>query len=38
MTTTIPKNAGFSMPAEWHPHERCWMGWPCHEQTWEKSV
>ena len=24
------------MPAEWHPHERCWMAWPCHEPTWEK--
>ena len=18
------------MPAEWHPHRACWMGWPCH--------
>ncbi|MBT5982194.1 MAG: agmatine deiminase family protein, partial [Acidiferrobacteraceae bacterium] len=17
------------MPAEWQPHERCWMAWPC---------
>lgn len=24
------------MPAEWHPHERCWMAWPCHLQTWAK--
>lgn len=22
------------MPAEWHPHERCWMAWPCHQETW----
>jgi agmatine deiminase len=36
MTTTTPKTAGFTMPAEWYPHERCWMAWPCHEQTWEK--
>lgn len=36
MTITTPKNAGFFMPAEWHPHERCWMAWPCHEKTWEK--
>lgn len=36
MTTITPKSAGFTMPAEWHPHERCWMAWPCHTQTWEK--
>ncbi|MDP7569668.1 MAG: agmatine deiminase family protein [Arenicellales bacterium] len=22
-------SAGFYMPAEWQPHERCWMAWPC---------
>ncbi len=31
-----PKQAGFSMPAEWHTHERCWMAWPCHLDTWSK--
>lgn len=31
-----PKQSGFFMPAEWHPHERCWMAWPCHLQTWSK--
>jgi agmatine deiminase len=31
-----PKQAGFSMPAEWHPHERCWMAWPCHLETWSR--
>ncbi len=29
-----PKEAGFSMPAEWHPHSGCWMAWPCHRATW----
>lgn len=29
-----PKQSGFIMPAEWHPHERCWMAWPCHQDTW----
>ena len=24
------------MPAEWYPHERCWMAWPCHPATWSK--
>lgn len=22
------------MPAEWAPHGRCWMGWPCREEAW----
>ncbi len=22
------REAGYSMPAEWEPHERCWMQWP----------
>lgn len=22
------REAGFRMPAEWEPHERCWMQWP----------
>ena len=25
------KEAGFRMPAEWAPHERCWMQWPDRE-------
>ncbi|EHL32530.1 agmatine deiminase family protein [Legionella drancourtii] len=31
-----PKQTGFFMPAEWYPHERCWMAWPCHLDTWSK--
>jgi len=30
-----PKQSGYTMPAEWHPHAGCWMAWPCHEQSWE---
>ncbi|MEX1304538.1 MAG: agmatine deiminase family protein [Rhodovibrionaceae bacterium] len=22
------------MPAEWEPHRRCWMAWPCREALW----
>lgn len=22
------------MPAEWAPHERCWMAWPCRDTLW----
>ena len=29
-----PKQAGFFMPAEWTPHERCWMMWPCRAEVW----
>jgi hypothetical protein len=23
-----PAKMGFRMPAEWEPHDQCWMGWP----------
>ncbi|TAL59218.1 MAG: agmatine deiminase [Legionella sp.] len=36
MNVNTPKSSGFHMPAEWHLHERCWMAWPCHEETWSK--
>lgn len=29
-----PADSGFRMPAEWMPHERCWMMWPCREEIW----
>ncbi|MBY6105329.1 agmatine deiminase family protein [Ferrimonas balearica] len=25
-----PTQQGFFMPAEWHPHQACWMAWPCN--------
>lgn len=25
---------GLAMPAEWAPHERCWMAWPCLADIW----
>jgi len=34
VNTAIPNNEGFFMPAEWHPHECCWMAWPRHQETW----
>jgi agmatine deiminase len=33
---STPKELGFFMPPEWHPHASCWMAWPSHIQTWEK--
>ena len=29
---------GFSMPAEWVPHERCWMAWPSRAETWGEHL
>ena len=29
-----PADDGFFMPAEWAPHTRCWMQWPCRESLW----
>lgn len=31
---TTPVEDGLIMPAEWRPHARCWMAWPCHVPTW----
>lgn len=29
-----PRDAGFAMPAEWAPHARTIMGWPCRPGMW----
>lgn len=29
-----PKSDGFQMPAEWAPHVRTWMMWPCRAGLW----
>lgn len=29
-----PARDGYAMPAEWAPHERTWMCWPCRAETW----
>ena len=26
------------MPAEWRPHERCWMAWPCRVALWGERL
>jgi agmatine deiminase len=33
MAIATPRDRGFFMPAEWAPHRRCWMAWPCREET-----
>jgi agmatine deiminase len=32
---TTPREAGYSMPAEWAPHAGCWMAWPCRAENWD---
>ena len=31
---SMPTDDGFFMPAEWAPHKRCWMAWPCRTELW----
>ncbi|CAN6248977.1 unnamed protein product [Urochloa humidicola] len=33
-----PANMGFRMPAEWEPHEQCWMGWPERPDNWRENA
>lgn len=30
----LPQDEQFFMPAEWHPHRCCWMGFPCRPNSW----
>ena len=38
LTSMTPLEAGFVMPAEWTPHARCWMAWPCRESLWGDAL
>ena len=29
---------GFAMPAEWEPHQRTFIGWPCRKWSWGKTL
>jgi agmatine deiminase len=33
-STPTPSELGFSMPAEWAPHEATWLGWPHNPTDW----
>jgi agmatine deiminase len=35
---TTPRAHGFAMPAEWAPHSRCWMAWPCWTELWGERM
>jgi agmatine deiminase len=33
-----PAESGFRMPAEWAPHECCWMAWPSRAEQWPDGL
>ena len=33
-TSKTPAQLGYSMPAEWEPHEATWLGWPQNASDW----
>ncbi|CAL5222373.1 g4727 [Coccomyxa viridis] len=35
---SLPSRDGFRMPAEWHPHSMCWMGWPRRPDNWRNNA
>lgn len=34
----MPADDGLFMPAEWEPHERCWMQWPSRNEVWGERL
>lgn len=36
--SSTPSHDGYYMPAEWHPHTRCWMLWPCRPDNWRDAA
>ena len=37
-TGTTPAALGFSMPAEWEPHEATWLAWPHNPTDWPDKL
>jgi len=35
---SLPVTEGFRMPAEWEPHEGCWMIWPERADNWRHGA
>jgi agmatine deiminase len=36
--TATPSASGFTLPAEWEPHEATWLGWPHHATDWPGKI
>ncbi len=35
---TTPMDLGYRMPAEWTPHQCCFIGWPCRDLLWGSAL
>lgn len=38
MEESLTEPGDYFMPAEWAPHSRCWMAWPCNESLWANGI
>jgi agmatine deiminase len=38
MTSSLPRQLGYHMPAEWEPHESTWLAWPHNPDTWPGKI
>jgi agmatine deiminase len=38
LTLSRPADDGFSLPAAWAPHSRCWLAWPTRAETWGEHL
>lgn len=36
--SNYPRDAGFSFPAEWHPHVATWLSWPHNKDSWPGKI
>ena len=34
----VTAQQSWRMPAEWEPHDRCWMAWPCRPEGWRNGL
>jgi agmatine deiminase len=34
----MPRDLGYSMPAEWVPHRATWLSWPHNQETWPAQL
>ncbi len=34
IATDTPAGLGYTMPAEWEPHDATWLGWPHNASDW----
>ena len=37
-SSAMPRDLGYSMPAEWVPHRATWLSWPHNQETWPAQL